>query len=183
MHVTQEVGKFQQIQIDVPSMQLTAGATQIRAAGQARPVQIGGPARAAVEPAPESFASAAAWTVNLPHKQLEQTLSARDVDDVLCEIDFVGDIGRLFVGTRLIDDWYYWGSGNDGSTPWQTGLKAQMAQLKDTAQHSLTVSVLPLRADAPIYLPKKARPDFAGASQTAQLMAVRLRPVYKITIH
>jgi len=42
--------------------------------------------------------------------------------------------------------------------------------------------VLPLRADAPIYLPKEARPDFGGKAQLAQLRGVTITPVYKLSV-
>jgi hypothetical protein len=44
------------------------------------------------------------------------------------------------------------------------------------------VSVLPLRADAPIYLPKEARPDFKGRPQVAELRGVTVTPVYLLAL-
>ncbi|MFG6465034.1 beta-galactosidase [Pelomonas baiyunensis] len=133
-----------------------------RAAGTAPPVLKGGLAGAAVQPVPEAFATAATWALRLP-----RTAPAR-TEDVLLELDFVGDIGRLFAGTRLLDDWYY-----NGQT-WQIGLK-QFA-LKPGA--TLSLSVLPLRADAPIYIDAAHRPAFAaGQTQVADLRSARLRAV------
>jgi hypothetical protein len=43
----------------------------------------------------------------------------------------------------------------------------------------LTLQLLPLRADAPIYLPKEARPDFEGKPQVAALRGIHLSPVYR----
>jgi hypothetical protein len=42
--------------------------------------------------------------------------------------------------------------------------------------------VLPLRADAPLYLPREQRPDFAGQPQIAALRAVRLLAVYRLSL-
>jgi hypothetical protein len=84
----------------------------------------------------------------------------------------VGDIGRLFAGTRLLDDWYYFGYR------WQIGLK----QFAGALQQPLRLSVLPLRADAPIYLPREHRPDFAGQAQIATLSGVTLTPVYRLSV-
>jgi hypothetical protein len=39
-----------------------------------------------------------------------------------------------------------------------------------------------LRADAPIYLPKEARPDFGGAQQMATVRSVTVIPVYQLRI-
>jgi len=42
--------------------------------------------------------------------------------------------------------------------------------------------VLPLRADAPIYLPREHRPDFGDRTQLAELRTVKVVPVYRIEI-
>jgi hypothetical protein len=73
----------------------------------------------------------------------------------------------------MLDDWYYSGY------QWQFGLRQQAALL----DQPLTVSVLPLRADAPIYLPKEARPDFGGAKQMATVRGVTVIPVYQLRIN
>lgn len=46
----------------------------------------------------------------------------------------------------------------------------------------LTVAVLPLRADAPVYIPKEGRPDFGGKPQIAALRGVTVTPVYRLTL-
>jgi hypothetical protein len=45
----------------------------------------------------------------------------------------------------------------------------------------LTVSVLPLRADAPIYLPKEARPTSAAHSRWP-VRSVTVIPVYQLRV-
>ena len=130
------------------------------------PLLIGGNAKAAQEPAPETFGAAASWQVTVPPAQL------KGLDDALLNIDFVGDIGRLYAGVEMLDDWYYSGYG------WQFGLRHLGARLAQP----LTVSVSPLRADAPIYLDSKARPDFGGQAQLAQLRQVTVTPVYLLKL-
>lgn len=163
-------GQFQILSAEVHPFDLQAVSELKRAAKPAPSVLIGGIAHAAQEPRPESFSSAATWSIGLPQAQLAQVLRSPDVDDVLLAIDFAGDTARLFSGLNLIDDWYYWGQ------QWQVGLK-------NHAHKAMAVSVLPLRADAPIYLPKEYRPDFAGQSQIASLNKVTLIPVYKLILH
>jgi beta-galactosidase len=157
-------GVFQAFEATLPERRIEAGVTPLRVAGTAPPVRIGGNAKAAIEPRAESFGAAAAWRIDVPRARL-----TGDVD-ALIEVDFVGDIGRLFAGTRMLDDWYYSGYR------WQV-----------SARHAgigpLTLSVLPLRADAPIYLPKEARPDFGGKPQLAELRGVRVTPVYRLSVH
>jgi hypothetical protein len=159
-------GIFQAFEAQLPARELTATVTPTRAAQEAAPIVIGGGAKAAMQPAPESFKAAASWRIDVPREQL------RGLDDALLQIDFVGDIGRLYSGTRLLDDWYYSGY------PWQFGLR-QAGSLLD---QPLTVSVLPLRADAPIYLPKEARPNFAGQTQMAAVRNVSVIPVYQLRV-
>lgn len=139
---------------------------QTREARTVPPIRIGGHANAAVQPIPEAFAAAASWSLKLP-AQLPVA------EDVLLELDFVGDIGRVFAGTTMLDDWYYNGQA------WQMGLK--QFGLKPGAELKLTV--LPLRADAPIYIDAAHRPKFAaGQTQVAELRSARLLPVRRVAI-
>ena len=174
--VTQQPGELQAIDATLPPWQFDTTTQLLRLERPVAPVQVGGTANAALAPKPESFASAAAWQIGLPLATLQKALRSGNVDDVLCDIDFVGDIGRLFAGTDLIDDWYYWGYR------WQVGLKQHVQRIQDDPAHALTLSVLPLRADAPIYLPQSARPDFLGKAQIARLNRVTLHPVYKLSM-
>jgi beta-galactosidase len=159
-------GIFQVFEATLPAHEVKASVTPTRAAQEAAPIVIGGSAKAAIQPLPESFKAAGAWQINVPREQL------KGLDDALLQIDFVGDIGRLYSGTRMLDDWYYSGY------QWQFGLRQQAALL----DQPLTVSILPLRADAPIYLPKEARPDFGGAKQMATVRSVTVIPVYQLRI-
>jgi hypothetical protein len=159
-------GIFQTFVAHLPERTITAAITQVRDARTAPPVAIGGPSRAAVEPTPESFRAAAAWKVSIPREQL------KGLDDALLNIDFVGDFARLYSGVHMLDDWYYSGYG------WQFGLR----QLDASLDQPLTVSVMPLRADAPIYIPKEGRPDFGGKSQIAELRGVTATPVYLLKL-
>ncbi len=169
LQIATKDGVFQVFESEQKTRHFDATLTQIREAQAMAPVIRGGSAKAAMQPIPEHFKAAAAWKISVPADQLKQM---HGLDDALLEIDFVGDIGRLFSGTRLLDDWYYFGYG------WQFGLKQHIAELSD----SLTVSVLPLRADAPIYLPKEHRPEFGSQTQIATVRKVRITPVYQLGI-
>lgn len=166
---TMQVGKqglFQTLAISVPERRLSASMTQLRAAEAVPPVLKGGSANAAVEPGAETFKSAATWRIDIPKAQL------KGLDDALLNIDFVGDVGRLYSGLHMLDDWYYSGYG------WQYGLR----QIEGALDAPLTLSVLPLRSDAPVYIPREGRPDFGGKSQIAQLRQVSLTPVYRVNL-
>jgi hypothetical protein len=157
-------GVFQAYQATLPAVQLTATATPLREARPAPAVMKGGLAKAAIQPIPEAWRNAATWRIDV------QPDALKHVDDALLQIDFTGDIGRLFDGTRLADDWYYSGYG------WQVGLKAL------AAKNALSLAVLPLRADAPVYIPKEARPAFGAQAQVARVNQVSLVPVYQLTV-
>jgi hypothetical protein len=159
-------GLFQVFEGDQPARHVDASVTLLRPARAMPPVMRGGLAKAALQPAPERFQAAAAWQISVPREQLH------DLDDAYLQIDFVGDIARVFSGTRMLDDWYYNGLA------WQIGLK-QFATLLD---RPLTLSILPLRADAPIFLPKEYRPDFVGQPQLAALRKAIVLPVYRLGI-
>jgi hypothetical protein len=160
-------GLFQVLEATLPARDVAVAVKPLRPAGTARPVRIGGNAKAAVEPDPEAFGASAAW-------QLDVAAAGRskDVDSLLLDIDFTGDVARLFDGTRMVDDWYYNGQR------WQFDL----ANLPAQRQGPLTLTVLPLRADAPIYLPREHRPDFGGKPQLAEVKAVKVVPVYRVEI-
>lgn len=159
-------GIFQTFDAHLPERRIAATITPVREAGKAPPIAIGGPAHAAVEPTPQSFKAAATWQVSIPREQL------KGLDDALLNIDFVGDFGRLYSGVHMLDDWYYSGYG------WQFGLKQVQASL----DQPLTVSVMPLRVDAPIYLPKESRPIFGAKTQIAELRGVTVTPVYLLEL-
>lgn len=156
-------GIFQTFEASLPARTIQAGVTPLREARAVPPVPVGGVARAAIQPYPETYRNAAAWRIEVPRAQL------KGLDDALLEPDFVGDVGRLFAGTAMLDDWYYSGY------PWQVSMKL-------APEGPLTLSVLPLRADAPIYIPQDARPDFGGAQQIARLRGVRVTPVYRLRV-
>ena len=167
LQVGQDGGLWQQLVVAGDVAQPTLHITPTRQARNAPKVLKGGLANAAVQPIPEAFATAATWALKLPAK-----LSPKD-EDVLLELDFVGDIGRVFAGTTMLDDWYYNGQ------KWQIGLK-QFA-LKPGAE--LQLSVLPLRADAPVYIDAAHRPNFAaGQTQVAELRGAKLLAVRRVAI-
>ena len=154
-------GLFQRYSTSVAPVSAQVQASVLRPAGMVGPVPLGGRSNLPVQPYPQAFKPAAAWTLRL------NAPAAPQVEQYLLRPDLVGDVARLFSGTRMVDDWYYAGYG------WDYSLGAKAAG-------EMTLQVLPLRADAPIYLPKEARPDFGGKPQLAELRGVTLTPVYQV---
>ncbi|OBT74302.1 hypothetical protein VF21_06898 [Pseudogymnoascus sp. 05NY08] len=130
------------------SKSLSVTTTPLRAPGIAPPVTIGGPARGAVVPSEDVInGTSGLWTINIPWSKLA------GLDDAQLRIDYQGDLARLYAGSVLLDDHFY-----DGET-WVIGLK----RLAGRAGNSpLTLAIMPLRSDAPIYLQTKPTFDSNG---------------------
>ena len=161
-------GLFEVLEALAPaSPPATVAVTRLREAQTMPPVAIGGPAQGALQPYPEAFGRSAAWNLSVPATALQ------GVGDAYLRIRYVGDVVRLFSGTELIDDAYY--NGLD----WEIGLKRYAALL----DRPFTLTLLPLRQDAPIYLEPDAVPKMALGSQVAQLASVELVPEYALQLH
>lgn len=125
---------------------------QIKRAGPARTIRSGkeGVAEA---PTDADFEDAARWRLILP----TETDSARDL---LLRLFYVGDAAQMTLNGRLLTDNFFNG------TVFEVGLKRFGPGIYTG---ELLLSVLPLRRDAPLYLPQDAWPDFGGADSLAAL--------------
>jgi beta-galactosidase len=163
VHSLANDGLFQMFEARDAVRTIPLSVEQLRQAQSVPPVMIGGPARAAVQPAPEVFGKSAAWTLTISPGALSAS------DNAFLQIDYVGDVGRLFRGAQLIDDNYYNG------LMWEVGLR-------DVALEpgKLVLTVLPLRSDAPIYLEDEFRRQLVPGAQVAQIRGVKIVPEYRL---
>ncbi|HEY4971972.1 MAG TPA: hypothetical protein VII41_00110, partial [Steroidobacteraceae bacterium] len=159
-------GIFQVFSADAPVRSINATLTRLREAQTVPPIAIGGPAQAALQPYPEVFGKSAAWSIAVPADAVS------DSDDAYLQLDYVGDVARLFSGTELIDDGYF-----NGLT-WEIGLKRFASKLRQP----LTLTILPLRQDAPIYLEPQYQPALAVGTQQADIVRARVVPEYRLRI-
>lgn len=127
---------------------------------------IGGPTNAALQPYPETYGRSAAWTVTLPKDPLE------GLSDAYLRIDYAGDVGRLFDKVDMLDDHFYFG------TPWDVGLKRYTQRITGP----LTLTVLPLRGDAAIYIEPQVRPKVPPTGQIAEVRKIELIPEYELKL-
>lgn len=119
------------------------------------PVKVAVPAReiragshgVAEAPTDADFESAAVWRLKLP-AGLDQR------NDLLLRIRYIGDVARIDLDGRLLTDNFY--NGN----VFEIGLRRYAP---DIYRKELLLKVLPLRKDAPIYLPDDAWPEFGAA--------------------
>jgi hypothetical protein len=152
-----EDGVFQQYCARVQPVTVEAEVRRVRA-GKADLVKMGD--ETAIMPADAAFAHAAVWKIHVP------AVEARQVGGLLLGIDYVGDIARVYAGDRLVTDDFYHGAPLEVGL-WRTG-------------PDLEVQVLPLRGDAPIYLPPGSR--IAAGAEVGELKSVKVIPEYEVTL-
>ena len=106
-------------------------------------------------PADAAFAHAAMWKIHVAQ-----------TGDTLLSFDYIGDIARVYAGGRLVTDDFYDGAPLEIGL-WRTG-------------PDIELQVLPLRGDAPIYLPPGAR--IAVGEQRGELKSIKVIPEYEATL-
>jgi beta-galactosidase len=165
---TAEDGVFRRI-VPLPPkpVKYTAAAELVKEAGPAREVPMGKIAQpVAAAPEDSDFAQAAVWNISLP----------RNLDlayDPILRIRYVGDVARVMLDGKLLDDNFYNGMEFD------IGLTRHARQI---LTGKLTLAILPLRKDAPIYLQRQAVPDFKGAEAIAELRSMSIVNRYSATL-
>lgn len=131
----------------------------LKEAGPAREIPMGKNAKpVAAQPVDADFAQAAVWRLKLP-AHLDLT------SDPLLRFDYVGDVARVMLNGKLLTDDFYNGK------PLEVGLRRHAPEILNG---ELMLLVLPLRKDAPIYLPESAKPNYAGKESIAALRGVEL---------
>lgn len=121
----------------------------------------------AIAPADADYADAAAWTLTVPARPMN------GISDLWLRIHCTGDVARLKLDGRLLDDDFYNGR------VWEIGLKRF---LPTAFGKKLEVEILPLPAGAPIYQDQRARQGSAAlpaSVSSVELMSeneVVLRP-------
>lgn len=160
-------GIFQTLVADFPSSPLRKPViTSQNPAGPAREVPLGKSAKpVAAAPTDRDFTAAAVWSIKVP----EAALNGRKT---LLRLHYRGDVARVKVGDTLLTDNFYNGR------PFDIGLWRH-AEAIAAAGGELRVEILPLRSDAPIFLPQDVRPA-PGSDPVADLGKVELIP-YSIT--
>ena len=116
---------------------------------------------------PEDFERAGLWRIVLPKRTLD------GLSDAFLRIRYTGDAGRLYEGHRLLDDDFYRG------TVWEVGLKRFAPSI---FHGSVDLKILPLRKDAPIYLPPGSWPDFRFGNAVASVDQIVASPEYEVTV-
>ena len=144
----------------------------LRPAGPPREIPLSsGKSHLALAPNDSDFTNAAVWKITLPAGWSAGLRPGSDNPNppgqrpALLRIRYVGDVARLTLNGRLLDDNFYAGREFD------LGLNRYLPEI---LTGDLRLEILPLRKDAPIFLEPKARPDFGGAESIAKLVSVEI---------
>jgi beta-galactosidase len=131
----------------------------LQLAGPPREILLStGKSPVAVAPTDADFTNAAVWKIILPAKMDLKS-------NQLLRIHYTGDVARLTLNGKLIDDNFYAGRTFD------LGLNRYAPEI---LTGDLRLEILPLRLGAPIYLEPKDRPDFGIAESMATIQDVEI---------
>ncbi len=156
----------------VPEVSVKLETKQIRPAGRVGPVATGPalswrPVGVAEAPRETVWSQGAAdWTVSLRPARMPA-----GVANLFLRTSYAGDMARLSSGGRLLDDNFFNGQA------WFVGLRRFAV---DETVPSLELQILPMRSDAPVYLPSDAQARIAKTGQTMRLEGISLIPEYKM---
>lgn len=145
---------------------------QVHSPGIAPPVKLGPTPdwrRQGVAEAPPAseLPQAARWSITIPPGSLQ------GLSNIFLQIQYQGDVARFYSGHKLLTDNFYNGA------PWTIGLKRF---LNPQGGGSFTLSILPLRCDAPVYFELLHKPDFSACGQVDTLQSIRVIPEYQLQI-
>jgi hypothetical protein len=157
-------GVFESYVAEVPRIEISPAVKQTREATAAPAIKA---KRVAEEPAEDGYGSSAQWTIEVPRHP------NTNLSNVFVRVKYAGDVARFYAEDKLVTDDFYSG------LPLEIGLKALNP---DLWAEKLRLDVLPLRKDAPIYLPPRAWPQFVNSAQVSQLSGVQVFPEYEVTI-
>ena len=137
----------------LPSRQfpVTVKVVPIKEAGASRIIAMG-VNHVAEQPNDKDFEQAAVWRIELPENRA-------DWEKLLLRVNYVGDVARLYIGDKLVDDNFYNGKSFDFA------LKSYVSELKGAA---LTLRILGMPNNPPVYLQKEARENLNKTSLCLQ---------------
>ncbi len=137
--------------------------TKKQDAGSLRTITLG-IAKAAEEPKDEDFDQAAVWTFDMPKTQAANQRA-------LLTVNYKGDVARLYDGNKFLDDNFYNGR------PFLYDLNRLPSSTKE-----LSLKILPLQKDAPIYIQKEFQFDMNGQPSMIKDVSAQITYLNKIEL-
>ena len=133
----------------------------VKSAGPVREIPLStGKSHIALVPTDDDYTNAAVWKIKLP-----PDIQSWPHDDPMVRIRYIGDVARVTLNGKLIDDNFYNGKEFD------LGLKRFAPEILNG---DLRLEILPLRKGAPIYLADEAKPDFGTNESLVTLKSVEI---------
>jgi beta-galactosidase len=160
-----EDGVFRMYTAQVAGLNLTAKVQELNGPQADPPFKMG--KEIVLAPDNSAFQSAAKWSIQTPN------VKSDTISDIWLKITYEGDIARIYAGGKLLTDNFYNGQ------PWLVGLHRFPRTLLG---QPLELRILPLQAQAPIYLASGARPTIPPGAQSAKLKNVELIATYRVTL-
>jgi beta-galactosidase len=156
-------GPFELFNTHVAKVKVSPCIKTLAEAANRPPIKMG--KEVAEAPEEQAFAGAARWSITIP------AVRSDAVKDLILRIRYRGDLARIYDHGKLMDDDFFHGA------PWEIGLDPVQ---KGAADPQFELSILPLRADAPIYLPTGKPPAFPANGQVAKVLRIELVPEYDV---
>jgi beta-galactosidase len=170
-----EDGIFQRYTARAQPVHVAAQVQKTREGGVAPAPRMGKEmmgAQVAVAPDDSDFETAASWKIHVLRTDVP-TSPEPCVDPaagkMFLRITYEGDVARFYADGKLLTDNFYNGK------PWVIGLDRVPCRAWDR----LELKILPLRNQAPIYLPEGARPASSASGQVLNLKEVQVVPEYE----
>jgi len=156
-------GVFTSYSLKAQAKQVQVQVSQVKAAGAA-PKFVLGVHKTPLPPDDAAFEKiAGVWHIVIPQTALDGT------SEVFLRIDYAGDAARAYVGDELIDDQFYYGP------TWEIGLSRYAP---DVLQKGITLKIMPLAANDPVYIDPAHRLKAGANGQTLDLRGVTAEVEY-----
>lgn len=155
-------GVFELYASHVAATNIPVNVEKLKEADPRAPVSVG--KEVAEAPDETAFDGAGRWIIRIP------PVESGAVKNVFLQITYEGDVARIYDHSKLLTDDFFKG------TPWTIGLAPTVAREADP---ELELRILPLRKDAPIYLPTGTWPLFSSTGELAVLKKVQVLPEYE----
>jgi beta-galactosidase len=158
-------GVFVSYSVSMPRNPVPVRWEKVRAAAPSLPGKVG--KYNAMAPDDSDFERAGVWHIVLPAHALD------GLSDVFLQIQYAGDVARLEAGQRLLADDFYKGM------TWEIGMKRFATE---SFGKNLELKIMPLRKDAPIYMPASAWPEFPLTGEIADVSGIHALPEYEVRV-
>lgn len=160
-------GVFQEYAAQVKPQPTTIDFLLNTPAGPSVPARVNSRRRVVMEPSDADFDRAGVWSLKVSDVVANET--ARPV----LQINYEGDVARLYSGNRFLDDNFYKG------TTFEYGL---WRLTPEELQKGLDLKILPLRQDTALFLEKSARPDFSSGLDVLKIKSIGLAWDYQAVL-